>query len=225
MANIFYYMQEHLIHASMKRGICSVITFTRMDFICNKLTWRPKGWKYETAKNASGQRRQSDLKYTLPIFFAVSVTNSPITWLPPIRVKTDSHCALVPSVLTEVSVVYLSSSRQILGQYLKETHDRFTHILPGCMINLPFFVWRYITSVYKNSVKHRTSIHITIKCWLVAWLVGWLVGRRSFAVKAFWALWDNIYECVYCYNRYHGNAVEGYWALRDNIYDCVCLLL
>jgi hypothetical protein len=33
--------------------------------------------------------------------------------------------------------------------------------------------------------------------------------------------WDNIYECVCCYNRCHGNAVKGSWALWDNIYD-VC---
>jgi hypothetical protein len=43
-----------------------------------------------------------------------------------------------------------------------------------------------------------------------------------FAVKGFWALWDNnIYVC--CYNRYHGNDVKGFLALLDNIYDYACL--
>jgi hypothetical protein len=46
-----------------------------------------------------------------------------------------------------------------------------------------------------------------------------MVGWWSFAVKGFWALWDNIYECVCCYNRCHGNAVKGFWVLWDNIYD------
>jgi hypothetical protein len=54
----------------------------------------------------------------------------------------------------------------------------------------------------------------------VAWLVGLL-----FAVKGFWALWDNIYECVCYYNRGHGNAVKGFWGLFDDIYDYACLLL
>jgi hypothetical protein len=35
-----------------------------------------------------------------------------------------------------------------------------------------------------NSVHSNTAV----KCWLV--------DRRSFAVRGFWALWDNIYECV-----------------------------
>jgi hypothetical protein len=55
----------------------------------------------------------------------------------------------------------------------------------------------------------------------VSSLVGWL----PFTVEEFWALWNNIYECVCCYNRCHGNAVKEAWASCDNIYDCVCLLL
>jgi hypothetical protein len=38
-------------------------------------------------------------------------------------------------------------------------------------------------------------------------------------------VWDNIYECVYCYNRCHGNVFKGFSAFRDNIYDCVRLAL
>jgi hypothetical protein len=38
-----------------------------------------------------------------------------------------------------------------------------------------------------------------------------LVCGWSFALKGFWALWDNIYEYVSCYNC-HGNAVKGFWA-------------
>jgi hypothetical protein len=25
-----------------------------------------------------------------------------------------------------------------------------------------------------------------------------------------------------CYNRCHGNAINEFWALRDDIYECVC---
>jgi hypothetical protein len=42
------------------------------------------------------------------------------------------------------------------------------------------------------------------------------------AVKGFWALWDNIYDCDNCC---HGYAVKQFWTLWDNIYDYVCLLL
>jgi hypothetical protein len=35
-----------------------------------------------------------------------------------------------------------------------------------------------------------------------------LVGWSSFAVvKGFWALCDNIYECVCCYYRCHGMVI------------------
>jgi hypothetical protein len=47
-----------------------------------------------------------------------------------------------------------------------------------------------------------------------------LVGWWSFDVKGFWALWDSIYERLYCYNRCRGKAVEGFCALRD-VYDYV----
>jgi hypothetical protein len=30
---------------------------------------------------------------------------------------------------------------------------------------------------------------------------------------------------VCCYNRCHGNTVEGFWALWDNIYDCMLITL
>jgi hypothetical protein len=61
------------------------------------------------------------------------------------------------------------------------------------------------------------SIYVISKCWLV---LGWW----SFAIKGFWVLWDNIYECV-CYNRCHSNALKGFWVLWDNIYGYVCLLI
>jgi hypothetical protein len=48
--------------------------------------------------------------------------------------------------------------------------------------------------------------------------VGW-----SFALKAFWTLWDNIYDCVYYYNHCYGNDVKGFWTFWDNIYDYVYL--
>jgi hypothetical protein len=35
----------------------------------------------------------------------------------------------------------------------------------------------------------------------------------------FWALWDNIYVCVFCYNPFNSNAVKGLWPLWDNIYN------
>jgi hypothetical protein len=51
-----------------------------------------------------------------------------------------------------------------------------------------------------------------------------MLGRMViFAVTEFRALWDNIYECVFSYNRRHGNAVKGLWTLWDNIYDCLFL--
>jgi hypothetical protein len=51
------------------------------------------------------------------------------------------------------------------------------------------------------------------------------VGWWSLAVKGLWASWDNIYECLCCYNSCHDEAVKGYWTLWDSIYDYVCLLL
>jgi hypothetical protein len=47
----------------------------------------------------------------------------------------------------------------------------------------------------------------------VAWLLNWLL---MFAVKGFWALWDNIYECKFVM------TVAMVMLLRD---DYVCLLL
>jgi hypothetical protein len=44
-----------------------------------------------------------------------------------------------------------------------------------------------------------------------------LVGWWSFAVKGFWALRGNIYECVR-YNRCCGNTVTEFLALWENIY-------
>lgn len=40
------------------------------------------------------------------------------------------------------------------------------------------------------------------------------------SVKRFWALWA-IFVIYVCYNSYHGFAVKGYWTLWSNIYDCV----
>jgi hypothetical protein len=31
----------------------------------------------------------------------------------------------------------------------------------------------------------------------------------------------DIYGCMRCYNCCHGNAAKEFWALWDNIYDCV----
>jgi hypothetical protein len=60
---------------------------------------------------------------------------------------------------------------------------------------------------WKLSVTYRRltmTISLTVKM-----SFGWW----SFAVKGFWALCDNIYECVSCYNGFHGNAVKRLWAL------------
>jgi hypothetical protein len=32
-----------------------------------------------------------------------------------------------------------------------------------------------------------------------------------------------IFMNVFCYNLCHGNAVRGFWALWNNIYECVLL--
>jgi hypothetical protein len=37
-----------------------------------------------------------------------------------------------------------------------------------------------------------------------------MIRRSSFAFKGFWALRDNTYECVRCYNRYHGMIIIWY---------------
>jgi hypothetical protein len=47
-----------------------------------------------------------------------------------------------------------------------------------------------------------------------------LVGWSSFA-EGLRAIWDNIYECVCCYNCCHGNAVTGFWTLCNTIYEYV----
>jgi hypothetical protein len=31
--------------------------------------------------------------------------------------------------------------------------------------------------------------------------------------------------CVCYYNRHHGNAVKGFWAIWDNIYECVRVVI
>jgi hypothetical protein len=41
-------------------------------------------------------------------------------------------------------------------------------------------------------------------------VVGWTVGWLSSDGKGFWALWDNIYQCVWGDSRCHGNAVKGF---------------
>jgi hypothetical protein len=38
-----------------------------------------------------------------------------------------------------------------------------------------------------------------------------LSGCSSFAVKEFWALWDNTYKCVFCYDCCHANIVKEFW--------------
>jgi hypothetical protein len=39
-------------------------------------------------------------------------------------------------------------------------------------------------------------------------VIGWVA-------KGFWALWNNIYDFVCCYIRYHDNAFKGFWVLCD----------
>lgn len=34
-----------------------------------------------------------------------------------------------------------------------------------------------------------------------------LVRWPSFVVKGFWALYENIYKCVFCYNHCHGMVI------------------
>jgi hypothetical protein len=63
--------------------------------------------------------------------------------------------------------------------------------------------------------------HLSInnkQCWSVAWLIGLLVDWLSFAVKGFWVLGDNIYECACCYNRCNGNPAKGIWDLCLHLY-------
>jgi hypothetical protein len=55
-------------------------------------------------------------------------------------------------------------------------------------------------------------------------MVGSLIGWSSLANKDFWASRDNVYECLYCYNRCHVNADEVLLALWYNIYDCECTI-
>jgi hypothetical protein len=56
---------------------------------------------------------------------------------------------------------------------------------------------------------------IKINCLLVAWLAGCLVG-------GFWALWDNVKECVYCYSRCHSNAVKRFGS-HEIIFMIMCV--
>jgi hypothetical protein len=60
-------------------------------------------------------------------------------------------------------------------------------------------------------------IYLKSKCWLVAWLVGDHLLLRDFA--PYGITFMNM--CVCCYNRCRGNAVKGFWALWYNIYECV----
>jgi hypothetical protein len=50
------------------------------------------------------------------------------------------------------------------------------------------------------------------QCWLVGqlvgWLVGWLVGHHLLLLRNL-GMCKNIYECLCCYNRCHGNGVKG----------------
>lgn len=40
-----------------------------------------------------------------------------------------------------------------------------------------------------------------------------LVGGDHLLLIFFFAFWDNIYECMCCYNRCDGNVVKRFWAL------------
>jgi hypothetical protein len=58
------------------------------------------------------------------------ISNVLLEWLTPLlRIREVLGSNLGPEVLTEVSVVFLSPSRHMPGQYLKLGHDRFCHIL------------------------------------------------------------------------------------------------
>lgn len=77
---------------------------------------------------------------------------------------------------------------------------------------------------------------------LVVWLVGghlllrnfgpygiivmnvFCYNRRCGDVMRVWALRDNVYECLFCYNYCHGNALKRFWDLWD-IYTYVCILI
>jgi hypothetical protein len=63
-----------------------------------------------------------------------------------------------------------------------------------------------------------SSIYIISKCWLVAWLAGCLVIICFLGDSEPYGI---IFIICVLYNRYHGNAVKGFWALWDNTYDCV----
>jgi hypothetical protein len=45
---------------------------------------------------------------------------------------------------------------------------------------------------------------------VVSSILGWLVGC-SFAVPEFWALWDNIYDCV-CVTTYCPVILDGHFS-------------
>jgi hypothetical protein len=70
-------------------------------------------------------------------------------------------------------------------------------------------VYVYVYIIFKCQRFLAESIYTIMKCWVVAWFL---------AVKGFWALWENIFECVCCYNRCNVNTLRRSYALWDNIF-------
>jgi uncharacterized membrane protein YpjA len=52
---------------------------------------------------------------------------------------------------------------------------------------------------------------------LIRRFVGW--STVHFQFKRFMALESDVYKCMYCYDRCHGNAIMGFWTFLDNVYD------
>jgi hypothetical protein len=69
------------------------------------------------------------------------------------------------------------------------------------LLRLYVFVWIRLRRIAHRVIQNNRKV-------LVGSFVCWFVCDRFR-----WGIWDNIYECVCCYNRCHGKVVKGFWAV------------
>jgi hypothetical protein len=86
-------------------------------------------------------------------------------------------------------------------------------------------ICRGLTFIHHATFAYNRQVLIGSFGSFVGWSFGSFFVCCSFAVKRFWALRVNIYECLCCYISFHGMLFRDFGTYKINIYDYVCLIL
>jgi hypothetical protein len=86
----------------------------------------------------------------------------------------------------------------------KNAYSEHVHVIPNNKL------YKKVLRQKNRSILRQEQPHYLLcnKQMLLSWSLG-----DPFAVKRFWALWNNIYD-MYCYDCCHAKAIKGLRALR-----------